>query len=480
MGMFPDDDDSEEIDDQFAENVLRKANEGHAYVDVDDIYDAYHWLLARDRADDAAAVLNYGLELHVGNSKFLLLRAMTLIDKNELAKAEMLLDYVADNAQDEPTYHISRGWLALKKDKENEAKSSFDEAVKVAEEEERDSIIGEIGSNLVRLEKFQMAVKYLDLLPSDYYKGNIPSAFEFAYALSLSGREGQAMELYEQITADDPFYDEAWYNLGIIYGQKGLYDKALEAYTNCVDVNPYYAEAFFNLGNTYLVLENVVKAVECYTEYLSLSQPDPEMRVYTYLGDCWLQLGNFDLAMRILAFVVERTPANDSAWYDLGRCYLEMGRNTKAIHAFHKAIGICAEASSYHFGLAQGYVNTGHKDKAIAAIEAGLHCSPDDVLAWFELIRMTFDFSNCDVEEFDSYMSAKKEEFNSPEALLLVEAYVEFFVFKKKRVATTLLRKVAKCMPKVIMDASEEPSLSQLFEQKGIVKVLNEFNIKLK
>lgn len=480
MSMFSDDEDDDEIDDRFADDVLRKATSGGVYIDVDDIVDAHNWLVTHERREDADVVLNYGLDIHAGNWRLLVVKSMSLIDNAELTKAELLLDYVADDANGDSGYHISRGWLSLRKGDDKAAEEHFNDAVRVSEGDMAETTLSEICSNLVQFEKFEMAMKFFSKLSSDFINVSIPTAFEYAYTLSQTGRDDEAVQVYEHITSEDPFHDSAWYNLGILYSKDGRYDEAIDAYTACTDANPEYGEAYFNLGNIRLEQDDFLAAVGCYTSYLSLSQPEPELRVYAYLGDCWLRLENFDLASRILDFVVDRMPDYDAAWYDLGRCHLELGANEAAERDFRKAIRLKPDVACYHFAFAQAELNLGSQGEAVSALEKGLRCSPDDVLAWFELIRLTFDFSNCDYAEFHKYIDDKKLEFGSPKALLLIEAYFEFFVFRKKRAATSLMRDVAKCMPQVIKDASVEPDLSKLFEQKGIESVLDEFNIKLK
>ena len=147
--------------------------------------------------------------------------------------------------------------------------------------------------------------------------------------------------------------------------------------------------------------------------------------------------------------------------------------------ALKNAIERNSSAADYFFALAQAYFNMNKLEETVEALENGLRQSPEDVLAWFEVVRLRFNFAESDMAGVCDFFKQKKEEFNSPKALQLVEAYVEFFVFGKKRTATTLLRDVAKTTPQVIKEASTEPDLSKLFEQKGILKVLNEFNIKL-
>lgn len=481
MGIFPDDDEeNEDIDDKFADSVLDKATSGRSeYVDVDDVIDAYNWLILHERYEDADTVLDYGQSLHVGDCRLLLLRATALIDKSELGAAAHLLDYISGEAGDEPRYYVCRGWLAIRNGNDKAATEFFDAAINCSERDNWEVIVNEIGSNLVQFEKFDMAVKYYSMISSEAWERNPQPAFEFAYALGQVGQDDKAVTLYEQIVKIEPFNDNAWYNLGILYGKRGEAGKSVDAYVTCTDISPDYAEAYFNLGNTYMGLGKYIDAVDCYTDYLSYAASPFENSVYAYLGDCWGQMGNYELAGKLLAHAVKLMPDLDSAWYNLGRCYLEQSLNSEAVSALKNAIERNSSAADYFFALAQAYFNMNKLEETVEALENGLRQSPEDVLAWFEVVRLRFNFAESDMAGVCDFFKQKKEEFNSPKALQLVEAYVEFFVFGKKRTATTLLRDVAKTTPQVIKEASTEPDLSKLFEQKGILKVLNEFNIKL-
>ncbi len=479
MSLFQDDDEEEENDDQFAESILQQAlSPNHAYVDVNDIVDAYNTLCIQGRMEDALAVLNYGLEWHSCDVDLLLIRAATLIDDRKLDTAQNLLDYVEQEAQDKTAYYVDRGWLAIQNGNDNLAYSFFLEAVNHAhDEEEKNCVTHEIASNLVQLERFDFSVHFFEQLPRQDVEANPQCAFEFAYALGQLEQDDRAIALYQCVLKAEPFNDSAWYNLGILYGKKELIDKSIDAYETCISISPEYAEAFYNLGNTYLGLGNMLAAIENYTEYLSIRIPDAENNVFAYLGDCWMQLGDFELAKRIFEVAVDKLPEFDPAWYDLGRCDLELGRYEEAVLDFQKAITINGEAADYYFALAQAFYNLGIREKTIDALEKGLRNSPDDVLAWFEVVRL--HMMNDDYRTVREFIKEKKNEFGSPMALQLVEAYVEFFVFGRKRTATSLLRNVAKSTPQIIQEASTEPNLSKLFKEKGIAQVLDEFNIKI-
>ena len=479
MSLFQDDDEEEENDDQFAESILKLATSpNRSYVDVNDIVDAYNTLCYHGRIEDAQVVLNYGLEWHSCDVDLLLIRAATLIDNGKLDTAKKLLDYVKDDAQDKTAYYVDRGWLAIQSGNDNLAYDFFLAAVDHAhDEEERNCVAHEIASNLVQLERFEFSVHFFEQLPQEDIETNPQCAFEFAYALGQLEQDDRAASLYQCVLKAEPFNDSAWYNLGILYGKKGLIDKSIDAYETCISITPEYAEAFYNLGNTYLGLGQIQDAIESYTEYLSIRIPNAENNVFAYLGDCWMQLGNFELAKCIFELTVSKIPDFDAAWYDLGRCNIELGRFEEAVLDFQKAIELNKEAADYYFALAQAFYSLGVQDKTMDALENGLRNSPDDVLAWFEVVRLRM--MNNDYHEVRDFINAKKAEYGSPMALQLVEAYVEFFVFGRKRTATSLLRKVAKSTPQIIKEASTEPDLSKLFKEKGIAQLLDEFNIKL-
>ncbi len=480
MSQFSDDEE-EEINDEFVDRILRLAvSGGSSFVDVDDIYDSFNYLVQQYRFDDADQLLSFGLSRYVENVDLLLLRATRLIDNNEYEKAKGLLDYIEKEAEDKPHYFIGRGWLALKRDDIKEAVRMFDQAVAKSEDEEmRNSVVYEIAANLSRVGLFEKAVNYFSELPSKEFDKYPQTAFEYAYALSQIEHDDEAIALYEKVVGLEPFNDSAWYNLGILYDKKGNRDGAVEAYLTCVSISPEYAEAYFNLANTRLEMGQTDEALCCYAEYVSLRHPNEDANVYSYIGDCWMQQQNYHMASRFLILATRKTPDVDTIWYNLGRCLLEQQDFLTAEKVFEKTICLNNNVADYFFSLAQSLYFLNNIDDAISAIERGLKLTPNDVVAWFEVIRLKFSFDEGVTDDIRSYISQKKLEFGNPMALQLVEAYVEFFVFGQKRLATSLMRGVAKFTPEVIKDASVEPDLFKLLKQKGILKVLAEFNITI-
>ncbi len=476
--MFSDDDE-DRIDEDFVEGLLAGIASGSAqYADVDDIRDCYQYLLSVSRADDAERLLRWGLSIHVEDVSLLMLRATALIDQDELDKAESLLDYVADAAQNCSTYFINRGWLLIKRDREHEALPFFDKAIDVAGQEDKWVTVSEIATNLNQMEFFDDAMMYYDRLPKSEIMDNPQVAFEYAYALEKVGRDDEAIRTYENVVKLDSFNERAWYNLGILYGKKERLDDSIAAYVTSTDIEPLYAEPYFNMGNIFLTQGKYQDAIHSYTEYISLAD-SPEEYVYQNIGECWMELGGYDYALRFFEVTVRNMPDSASGWYCFGRCCVEIGNPAAAMSAFNKAIALEPDNANYYFANAQALFNLNQTDMTIEMLEKGVSLSPDDVLAWFEIVRMRLIKLGPKANEIRIYIAEMKEKYDTPAALQLVEAYIEFFIFGKKREASLLLRGVADKTPDILKDASEEPTLSKLFEKKEILKILKEYNIKL-
>lgn len=482
--------DEEEIDGEFVDNLLSRINSGIAgYVDPDDIKDSYFFLVNEGRRSDADALLNWGLQRQPDNVKLLLVRVTQHIDNDEREQAKHLLNYLSETAQDSPSFHFDLAILALRDGDLPNAMKGFEKSFSLATDDEVNLFIMDAAADLCRCEYYEEALTfYARLTPNDIFS-DAQLAFEYAYALDKSNRDDEAIRAYEEVVKLDPFCANAWNNLGIEYGKKDRLAESLEAYISSSDANPYNQSPYFNKGNTLKALERYYEAIESYTEYVSLvalysvekTLDDVDSVVFMHIGECWQALGNYEMAKRFLCLTVNvYQPDSDNAWFRLGRCLVEKGENNAGRQAFEMAISIYGECPEYYYSNAQAHLNLGDVSGCIRMLEFGLSKSPNDVLAWFEVIRMKLMNMNVGAaRSVSDYIAEMKQKYNSPTALRLVEAYIDYFVYGKKRAATTKLRMVAGETPGVICEASIEPMLSKLFEQKEVVPILKEFNIRL-
>jgi len=58
-----------------------------------------------------------------------------------------------------------------------------------------------------------------------------------------------AIWCYDRATSIDPEYAKAWYNKGIAYKKKRMYDKAKDCFKKALDADPNYEKAEKILSN---------------------------------------------------------------------------------------------------------------------------------------------------------------------------------------------------------------------------------------
>ena len=83
----------------------------------------------------------------------------------------------------------------------------------------------------------------------------------------------------------EPFSENVWYNLGLLYFKKENFEKAVECYDFAIAINDQYSSAVFNKANAQANLGEYEEAVKTYKECILL---EPEnVLAHCYLGNPW-------------------------------------------------------------------------------------------------------------------------------------------------------------------------------------------------
>lgn len=62
-----------------------------------------------------------------------------------------------------------------------------------------------------------------------------------------------------------------WWNIGVVEGELGNYQKAVEYYEKAVTIDPHYTEAWYNMGVNYKKLGNYRKVIECWQKTIQFN-----------------------------------------------------------------------------------------------------------------------------------------------------------------------------------------------------------------
>ncbi len=141
------------------------------------------------------------------------------------------------------------------------------------------------------------------------------------------GRKGlydEAIRDYGEAVRLVPEYAEAFNNRGVAYDRKGLYDEAICDYSEAIRLDPDYAEAFNNRGIAYSDKRLYDEALRDYSEAMRLRPGDADSS-FT-LGRARFYKGDFAGAARDLTIAVQTHPPNKAKTYASLWLYLSQAR----------------------------------------------------------------------------------------------------------------------------------------------------------
>ncbi len=127
-----------------------------------------------------------------------------------------------------------------------------------------------------------------------------------------------------------------YYERGILYSLRGLYNEALIMYGKAMDENSEFLDTYMQLGWTNLILGQF-DVSEKYFRKAVLLDPSNDS-VHAALGFSLFRQRKFTEAEGVLRKAIEINCYNDKAYVDLGQCYIYENKYKEAESVFKMAI----------------------------------------------------------------------------------------------------------------------------------------------
>jgi pentatricopeptide repeat protein len=173
----------------------------------------------------------------------------------------------------------------------------------------------------------------------------------------------------------DPGLAKGYYIKGSIYRESGDTAKAITSLETATEQDNRYEDAFFDLGIIYAARKNNL-ALDYYNSALRIN-PNNENTLYAR-AKLLQDLGKIEEAIIEYKKLLEKNKNCDNCCYNLGAIYLELKKdNANAITYFNKAIDINPNYAEAFFARAYTYAKLGDKEQAKADFNTCLRLSPN-------------------------------------------------------------------------------------------------------
>lgn len=161
--------------------------------------------------------------------------------------------------------------------------------------------------------------------------------YKTALAYHQQKEYAQAKSLYLKVLQQQPQKAEAWVNLASVCDALGEGEDALTYAEKALKLNPRVRDGYFNKGAILRRLQRWEEAIKAFQ--LSLGYFPQDHDAYYYLGQCYFNVGLFDLALDAYKKASDIQPTLASI-YAAGLCYQNTNRLAVAVICFNECIKI--------------------------------------------------------------------------------------------------------------------------------------------
>lgn len=190
----------------------------------------------------------------------------------------------------------------------------------------------------------------------------------------------QAIADYDKAIRFKPDLAEPYNNRGVTYAKQGQYDRAISDYNKSIKLKPDYAYAYANRGTTYSLKGQYDKAIVDYDMTIKL-RPDLA-EAYNNRGNAYHGKRQYDKAIADYNKAIELKPDYVEAYYNRGNTYNDKRQYDKAIADYDATIKLKPDLVEAYYNRAIAYRNKGEMDRAITDYTEAIKLKPDYVNAY--------------------------------------------------------------------------------------------------
>jgi tetratricopeptide (TPR) repeat protein len=313
-----------------------------------------------------------------------------------------------------PDYHCNLGCVLQALDRQNEAVTSYQNALALAPCHSKAH--NNLGNALLALGRAQEAIAHyaqvLDQCPRDADAQN-----NMGNALSKAGKPLEAIACYENALAINENHFQACFNLGCVFQELGELDRAMACYQQAVSIQPDHAQTHNNLGNVLQALKKPDEAITCYKRAISIQPGYAE--AYNNLGNvlreqekldaalaCYVsaltlkhdyldaaiqcsdtlrELGRLEEAAQLFEQVINVVPENAEVQRNFGDALRKLGKLAAAEEHCKRAIALAPTDADAHLNLGNALYDAGKVGEAIRCYKQAIALRPEHAISKMNL-----------------------------------------------------------------------------------------------
>ncbi len=196
-----------------------------------------------------------------------------------------------------------------------------------------------------------------------------------------SGDQGQALKFLTMAERRQPDNPAVHYDLGVVYGVRGMNAEAQVHFEKAISLKPDYSEAHNALGALLANQGQLEKAEFCFHQALVNPLYDTPHFAMFNMGRVYERRGDHEMALKQYQDAVRTFPQYGLAYFRMGQVLEEMRRGDEARQAYGKAIELSPDLAEAHFRYGVMSYTAGELESAFYSLSRVLKLSPHSSMA---------------------------------------------------------------------------------------------------
>ena len=184
-----------------------------------------------------------------------------------------------------------------------------------------------------------------------------------------------AINNYKKALKINPYYADAYSNMGNVLKDKGDLEAAIENYKQALKIKPDYAQAYNNMGNALKDKGDLEAAIQSYKQALKI-KPD-YAQAYSNMGIALKGKGDLNAAISSYKQALKIKPDYAQAYNNMGNALSEKGDLEAAIENYKQALKIKPDYVQAYNNIGIALKDKGDLEAAIESYKQVLKIKPD-------------------------------------------------------------------------------------------------------
>lgn len=173
-----------------------------------------------------------------------------------------------------------------------------------------------------------------------------------------------AIASFEIALAEDENHPNILNNIGLCYAKMAQDDKAEEYYLKALSIDSNLVQTYINLTDIYFRAGRIAESISILENAVTF-MPE-EIGLKHCLARFYIEDVRYDIAIDQLSEILDISPKNTDAYWDLGNIYYEMGDYDSAISCYEQLLELVENNSIIYYQTALAYEANDNIDKAIS------------------------------------------------------------------------------------------------------------------